>query len=429
MLVDDLSETFEANAILAGENVFEEIDYDGQCDTLARVMRSNYAYFDLPYNGYNRHGDEMVSTPPQSGDPGILGTGGARHYWMLADADAADADTEGGEGGGPTRGPRRAENVNYNGNRYFYHSDHLGSSSLITDASGNVTQQLDYLPYGEVFLEKRSQDPDVDYFTPYKFNGKELDEETGLYYYGARYMNPRLSIWYATDPMQEKFPDISSYGYCKNNPVIKVDPLGKECVNSIDENGNKILESNIVVLLEKKREITQDMSAKKRQKIEKENAKIEKRNTELMNHVQQSLSAEFANAKNSKGESVTFKINVIGFETDNPRTTNIEEIIKIARLYAIPAETPELSGRGLLWNDLACPAVLSQAHYNSPDSHGIALRDMLILLGDNKSSTLAHEFGHTLHAEHWTEGLMSSPPDVLSPLNVDQIWEKSFRKK
>lgn len=43
--------------------------------------------------------------------------------------------------------------------------------------------------------------------------------------------------------------------------------------------------------------------------------------------------------------------------------------------------------------------------------------------------TLAHEFGHTLHAEHWTEGLMSSPPDVLSPLNVDQIWEKSFRKK
>ena len=226
MLVDDLSETFEANAILAGENVFEEIDYDGQCDTLARVMRSNYAYFDLPYNGENRHGEEMVSTPPQSGDPGILGTGGARHYWMLADADAADADTEGGEGGGPTRGPRRAENVNYNGNRYFYHSDHLGSSSLITDASGNVTQQLDYLPYGEVFLEKRSQDPDVDYFTPYRFNGKELDEETGLYYYGARYMNPRLSIWYATDPMQEKYPNVSTYTYCNGNSVAFIDDDG-----------------------------------------------------------------------------------------------------------------------------------------------------------------------------------------------------------
>ena len=224
MLVDELSETFEANAILAGENVLEEIDYDGKCDTLARVMRSNYAYFDLPYNGYNRHGEEMVSTPPRSGDPGILGTGGARHYWMLADADAADAD---GEVGAPSRGPRRAENVNYNGNRYFYHSDHLGSSSLITDAFGNVTQQLDYLPYGEVFLEKRSQDPDVDYFTPYKFNGKELDEETGLYYYGARYMNSRLSIWYGTDPLQEKYPNVSSYAYCMGNPVLFLDPNGQ----------------------------------------------------------------------------------------------------------------------------------------------------------------------------------------------------------
>ena len=221
MLVDELSETFEANAILAGENVLEEIDYDGQCDTLARVMRSNYAYFDLPYNGENRHGDEMVSTPPQSGDPGILNAGGARHYWMLADADAADAD---GEGGGPSRGPRRAENVNYNGNRYFYHSDHLGSSSLVTNDSGNVTQQLDYLPYGEVFLEKRS---DVDYHTPYRFNGKELDEETGLYYYGARYMNPRLSIWYGCDPQHEEYPDVSSYNYCMGNPIIFIDQNGQ----------------------------------------------------------------------------------------------------------------------------------------------------------------------------------------------------------
>ena len=222
-MLDALSETFEANAILAGENVFEDMDYDDRCDTLARVMRSNYAYFDLPYNGYNRHGEEMVSTPPQSGDPGILGAGGVRHYWMLADADAADAD---GEGGGPSRGPRRAENVNYNGNRYFYHNDHLGSSSLITDASGSVTQQLDYLPYGEVFLEKRSQDPDVDYFTPYRFNGKELDEETGLYYYGARYMNPRLSIWYGCDSEQELMPNISTYAYCKLNPVSFIDPTG-----------------------------------------------------------------------------------------------------------------------------------------------------------------------------------------------------------
>ena len=231
MSVDALSETFEANAILAGENVLEEIDYDGQCDTLARVMRSNYAYFDLPYNGYNRHGDEMVSTPPRGGASGSSGglgsSSGPRHYWMLGDSGDEATDIS-GEGGGPSRGPRRAENVDYNGNRYYYHSDHLGSSSLITDASGNVTQQLDYLPYGEVFLEKRAN---VDYSTPYRFNGKELDEETGLYYYGARYYNPRLSIWYATDPLEEKYPTSSSHAYCLGNPLSYLDYNGMDTIN------------------------------------------------------------------------------------------------------------------------------------------------------------------------------------------------------
>ena len=43
---------------------------------------------------------------------------------------------------------------------------------------------------------------------PYKFNGKEFDEETGLYYYGARYMNPRTGLWYGVDPLAEKHPEI-----------------------------------------------------------------------------------------------------------------------------------------------------------------------------------------------------------------------------
>lgn len=104
-----------------------------------------------------------------------------------------------------------------NGGKYYYHSYYLGSSTLITDGTGFISQQVEYLPYGEVFLEKQRNEDD--YLSPYRFNGKELDEETGLYYYGARYMNPRLSIWYATDPMQEKYPNVSSYCYTFNNPI------------------------------------------------------------------------------------------------------------------------------------------------------------------------------------------------------------------
>ncbi|MFV0290478.1 MAG: RHS repeat-associated core domain-containing protein [Mangrovibacterium sp.] len=64
-------------------------------------------------------------------------------------------------------------------------------------------------------------------FEPFLFNGKELDEETGLYYYGARYYNPRVGLWYGVDPLREKYPSMSPYNYCANNPVIFVDPDGR----------------------------------------------------------------------------------------------------------------------------------------------------------------------------------------------------------
>ncbi|MFV0290431.1 MAG: RHS repeat-associated core domain-containing protein [Mangrovibacterium sp.] len=80
------------------------------------------------------------------------------------------------------------------------------------------------LPFGEVFLEERNNT----WNTPFLFNGKELDEETGLYYYGARYYNPRVSLWYGVDPMFDKYPAHSPYCYTMNNPVMLVDPTGME---------------------------------------------------------------------------------------------------------------------------------------------------------------------------------------------------------
>ena len=69
-----------------------------------------------------------------------------------------------------------------------------------------------------------------DYETPYKFNGKELDSETGLYYYGARYYDPRTSIWLSTDPLMEKYPSMNPYVYCAQNPVNMVDPDGRDFI-------------------------------------------------------------------------------------------------------------------------------------------------------------------------------------------------------
>ena len=98
---------------------------------------------------------------------------------------------------------------------FFYHSDHLGSTSYITDDKANITQYDAYLPYGELLVDEHSSSEDL----PYKFNGKQFDDETGLYYYGARYMNPVTSLWYGVDPLAEKYVSTGGYVYTLDNPV------------------------------------------------------------------------------------------------------------------------------------------------------------------------------------------------------------------
>ena len=127
---------------------------------------------------------------------------------------------------------------------FFYHGDHLGSSNMITDAYGVVYQHLEYFPYGETWIEEGGS---YGGNTPgYKFTGKELDPETGLYYYGARYYDPVLSRWISADPILAKylptgdkekdkklpsggvFTPINNnlYHYAGLNPVKYVDPDG-----------------------------------------------------------------------------------------------------------------------------------------------------------------------------------------------------------
>ena len=106
---------------------------------------------------------------------------------------------------------------------FFYHSDHLGSTSYITDDEANITQYDAYLPYGELLVDEHSSSEDL----PYKFNGKQFDNETGLYYYGARYLNPVASIWYGVDPLAEKYVNIGSYIYCHSSPIMLIDPTGE----------------------------------------------------------------------------------------------------------------------------------------------------------------------------------------------------------
>lgn len=93
---------------------------------------------------------------------------------------------------------------------------------------------MEYLPFGELLVDEHFNS----YNTPFKFNGKELDEETGNYYYGARYYNPKTSIWLSVDPLADMYPGRSSYEFSGSNPIINIDSNGMFWKPSIDDDCN-----------------------------------------------------------------------------------------------------------------------------------------------------------------------------------------------
>ena len=112
---------------------------------------------------------------------------------------------------------------------YFYHPDHLGTNTIVTDMAGNTYQYFLNLPFGETMAEQLGSG----YFqSPYKFNGKESDAETGLYYYGARYYDPRTSVWLSVDPLAWEYSGLSPYTYVLDNPMGNIDFEGKKVISS-----------------------------------------------------------------------------------------------------------------------------------------------------------------------------------------------------
>ena len=181
------------------------INYKDKYNQQLQSIKDNYKAFDQPYNG--KDNDDYVNGQGFCCNDGTL------------EATQAMARTRAANG-------NFKPNDDYEKMQFYYHPDHLGSSSYITNLDGEVSQHIEYVPFGEVFIEERNNT----WNTPYLFNAKEFDEETGLYYYGARYYEPRLSLWMSTDPLEGKYPNISSYCFTANNPIVYIDLKGLDLV-------------------------------------------------------------------------------------------------------------------------------------------------------------------------------------------------------
>jgi|GEM_PF-4530997 len=106
---------------------------------------------------------------------------------------------------------------------YFIHTDHLGSSNVITDATGTLKQLLEYTPYGSVKLNQGNID------LSHKFTGQRLDDTTGLYFYNARYYDHTCGRFISADSIVQNPSNpqtFNRYSYAGNNPVVFVDPSG-----------------------------------------------------------------------------------------------------------------------------------------------------------------------------------------------------------
>ena len=104
----------------------------------------------------------------------------------------------------------------------YYHQDHLGSSTRMTDAAGTVIRTMGYQPYGTDSYSTGSAS------VKYKFTGQEKDN-TGLYYYGARFYDPELGRFLQADtiiPYPDDPQSYNRYSYVRNNPIKYIDPSG-----------------------------------------------------------------------------------------------------------------------------------------------------------------------------------------------------------
>jgi RHS repeat-associated protein len=123
-------------------------------------------------------------------------------------------------------------------NTYYYHQDHLGSSSIITSLTSTKIEDIHYLPFGS------SQTDTGNISVNHKYTSQEFDAETGFYYYNARYYNPILGRFISADSI---VPDpfnpqsLNRYSYVLNNPVNYNDPTGHDSFTTYDDSGTCVV--------------------------------------------------------------------------------------------------------------------------------------------------------------------------------------------
>ena len=220
----------------------------------------------------------------------------------------------------------------------------------------------------------------ISWNAPYTFSGKEKDVETGYGYFGARYYDSGLSIWLSVDPMSDKYPSMSPYNYCMNNPIIIIDPDGKDC--------DIVVEGNTIT-------ISATYYTKKGNEGNLQ-AALDEWNSQSGKYQIKGEDGKMYDVK------FNLKVSKEKFETDQSAHYECEQDSK--------------TKTGL--NFVSFESMICEGKKGSSDGKEC------IMYGNSGKRTWAHEIGHTLGLGEWDSGLMESggTSETIFPEHIQGVF-------
>ena len=265
---------------------------------------------------------------------------------------------------------------------FYYHPNHLSSTMYVTDVQQSVVQSFLYAPYGEIISEYNTHVMG-EAFPKYSFNAKELDEETGMYYYEARYYAP--PVFTSRDPLFEKYFWITPYAYCANNPVKYVDPTGMDF--------DTIIKDNTITI-------------KATYYTSKENEADLQKALDVWNNQSGQYSYVVGKGKDKQTYTINFDLTIKSFNTQDEADMAYANKSSIKELNLYKGKTSK------------------DASAQGESSTSVIMINPNTVI--NITRSLAHEIGHTLGIGHYTGGLMESG-GTSSTIVIEYIHEMISR--